>query len=64
MTRKHPSPTGTHVPGTAPCTCGHAPEEHGRDPKYPGSTGCRAEIEGEPCCDCVVYEADPEATRP
>ena len=23
---KHPSPTGAIIPGTAPCTCGHAPE--------------------------------------
>jgi hypothetical protein len=34
------------------CTCGHAPEEHGGDPKYPGSTACQADG-----CDCIAYEA-------
>lgn len=57
---KRPEPTGAIVGGTDPCTCGHAPEEHGREPAYPGSTACRAEIGGDPCCDCVAYEADPE----
>lgn len=33
------------------CTCGHAPEEHGHDPKYPGSTACT--VAG---CDCIAYE--------
>ncbi len=37
------------------CTCGHAPEEHGHDPKFPGSTACT--IEG---CGCIVFEADDE----
>lgn len=46
--------TGAIVSGTDPCTCGHAPEEHGREPAYPGSTACRE------CEDCVAYEADPE----
>ena len=31
------------------CACGHAIEEHGHDPKYPGSTAC---VE----CDCIAYE--------
>jgi hypothetical protein len=31
------------------CTCGHSHEEHGGDPKYPGSTACDE-------CDCVAYE--------
>ena len=43
-----------HGDDTDPCTCGHAPEEHGHDPKYPGSTSCTE-------CDCIAYEADPEA---
>lgn len=34
-----------------PCNCGHAKEEHGHDPKHPGSTAC---VE----CDCIAYEAD------
>lgn len=46
---------GTLVASSNPCTCGCAPEEHGRDPKYPGSTQCTA------CEDCIAYEADPEA---
>lgn len=36
---------------TRPCVCGHAIEEHGGDPKFPGSTAC---VE----CDCIAYEAD------
>jgi|HubBroStandDraft_4_1064222.scaffolds.fasta_scaffold389942_3 hypothetical protein len=33
------------------CTCGHSVEEHGKDPKYPGSTSCRE-------CACIAYECD------
>jgi hypothetical protein len=36
-----------------PCTCGHAPEEHGGDPKYPGSTACSVDD-----CECIAYEDD------
>lgn len=39
------------VTGTDPCVCGHAPEEHGHDPDYPGSTSCRV------CTTCIAYEA-------
>lgn len=39
----------------ATCQCGHAPEEHGGDPNYPGSTACQ--VEG---CDCIAYEAAAE----
>ncbi len=46
--------------GTDPCVCGHAPEEHGRDVAYPGSTACGADL-GAEGCDCAAYEADPEA---
>lgn len=56
---KRTSPTGAIVPGTDPCTCGHTPEEHGREPAYPGSTACRAEDYDGPCA-CVAYEDDPE----
>ena len=51
-----PSPVilGAVVSGTDPCTCGHAPEEHGHDTAHPGSTACT--VEG---CDCIAYEADP-----
>ena len=37
------------------CMCGHSPEEHGNDSKYPGSTSCTAEG-----CDCIAYESDEE----
>jgi hypothetical protein len=37
------------------CTCGHSEEEHGHDPKYPGSTACT-----EKDCDCIAFEEDPE----
>lgn len=50
-----PRGTGAIVASSDPCTCGCAPEEHGRDPEYPGSTSCTA------CNDCIAYEADPEA---
>lgn len=33
------------------CTCGHALEEHGGDPQYPGSTSCTE-------CDCIAYESN------
>lgn len=46
---------GTVIGGSDPCTCGHSPEEHGRDAKYPGSTSCSSCEEG----DCIAYEADP-----
>lgn len=46
---------GAIVTGTDPCTCGHAPEEHGQDPRHPGSTAC-VECGG----DCIAYEADPQ----
>jgi len=35
------------------CVCGHAVEEHGGDPLYPGSTACQ--VAG---CDCIAYEKD------
>jgi hypothetical protein len=38
---------------TSPCVCGHAPEEHGGDPEYPGSTACQVND-----CDCCSYESD------
>lgn len=44
---------GAVVNNTDPCTCGHAPEEHGRNPAHPTSTGCTE-------CDCIAYEPDPE----
>lgn len=45
------------------CVCGHALDQHGGDPKYPGSTACTGEVlssdgnTDEPC-DCIAYEAD------
>lgn len=52
-----PAPVGAVVGGTDPCTCGDAPEEHGRDAAYPGSTACT--VEG---CGCIAYEADRESS--
>ena len=40
--------------GYWPCACGHAIEEHGHDPCYPGNTGCTI-------CECLAYEADESA---
>lgn len=34
------------------CTCGHAREEHGHDPEYPGWTACTE------CTECIAYEED------
>jgi len=39
-------------PASLTCICGHAVEEHGHDPEYPGSTSCTE------CDDCIAYEAD------
>jgi hypothetical protein len=33
------------------CNCGHALEEHGGDPAFPGATNCNVEE-----CDCFAYE--------
>ena len=51
---RSPKTGGAVVSGTDPCTCGCAPEAHGRDPEYPGSTSCTE------CGGCIAYEADPE----
>jgi hypothetical protein len=50
-----PKTGGAIVTDIDPCVCGGAPEDHGRDPEYPGSTACTH------CTDCVAYEADPGA---
>lgn len=42
----------------ATCTCGHADDEHGGDPIFPGSTACN--VEG---CDCIAYEEGDEEDR-
>lgn len=47
-------PSPPRATGTEACVCGCAIEAHGGDPKYPGSTSCTE-------CDCIAYEADPEA---
>ena len=54
-TKTQPRTGGAIVSASDPCICGHAPEEHGRDLEYPGSTSCTS------CEDCAAYEADPEA---
>lgn len=38
------------------CTCGHAREEHGNNPDYPGSTACNECEDGE----CIAFEEDGE----
>lgn len=40
-----------------PCTCGHAPEEHGGDTKHPGSTACVK-------CHCIAYDEEAEEDEP
>lgn len=35
------------------CTCGHADDDHGHDPKFPGSTACNDDD-----CDCLAFEKD------
>ena len=40
------------------CSCGHVDDEHGQDPKYPGSSSCT--IEG---CECICFELDDEPSR-
>ena len=41
-----------------PCWCGHAIEDHGGNPDYPGSTACTICGDGE----CIAFdEADDEA---
>lgn len=35
------------------CVCGHAEDEHGSDPKHPGSTACC--VSG---CKCDFFELD------
>ena len=53
-TKVTPRTGGAIVSASDPCACGCAPEDHGRDPEYPGSTSCTA------CEVCLAYEADPE----
>ena len=46
------------------CTCGHTEEEHGNDPKFPGSTACNGDhgLTREDPCQCIAYEeADEES---
>lgn len=37
------------------CTCGHAEEEHGPEPGFPGSTACHGD---DALCGCVAFEDD------
>ncbi len=49
------------------CTCGHAEDDHGHDPKYPASSACRMGSTDESKdamlddCECVCFEADDES---
>ena len=38
------------------CTCGHAEEEHGPEPGFPGSTACHGD--DNDLCGCVAFEDD------
>lgn len=46
------------------CTCGHSEDDHGHDPKFPGSTQCRAgstDPEKDAMlddCECICFEWD------
>lgn len=41
------------------CACGHSIDEHGDDPKYPGSTACNARDDWPSGrCGCIAYERD------
>lgn len=42
------------------CTCGHALDEHGGDPDFPGSMACTGEMAPDEPCDCCAYEEDEE----
>lgn len=35
------------------CACGHSLDDHGHDPKFPGSTACRDDD-----CDCIAFEQE------
>ncbi len=38
------------------CHCGHAEEEHGDDPEYPGSSACNAQDSDGDDCGCIAFE--------
>jgi len=51
------------------CDCGHVEDDHGHDPKHPGSTACRMGSDGlndaDPLldgydCDCCCFSWDEE----
>ena len=52
------------------CTCGHDEEEHGADPKYPGSRRCHGKdvivgaVDKIVDCDCDCFEEDDEPEAP
>ena len=35
------------------CECGHSEDDHGHDPKFPGSSACRDDD-----CTCIAFEWD------
>lgn len=39
--------------GEKSCTCGHSVEDHGHDPKHPGSSACQDDD-----CECIAYVAE------
>lgn len=50
--RKPPPLLGNEASTGITCQCGHAVEEHGNDPEFPGSSACGECAEG----DCIAYE--------
>ncbi len=42
------------------CTCGHDEEDHGHDPKLPGSTACHFDGDDPEDCECIAFEPDDE----
>lgn len=41
------------------CVCGHAEEEHGGNPDFPGSTAC-TECDDDECCAYEECDGDAE----
>lgn len=39
------------------CYCGHCRDDHGHDPKYPGSMACQMDD-----CDCIAFDKDEQAS--
>jgi len=38
------------------CVCGHDEEDHGNDPRFPGSTACNFDGDDPEDCECIAFE--------